>query len=327
MPPARFHTRAIPSVPPVTTRFAAGSKAAEVSGAPCVKDWRSLPSSAPHTRATPSTPAVTRSEPSRENATSTAAAGCGITLSVRPSRRETRSMPSSPTLAIVPSGATATPRPAAVCRPTTDMIGSTAGFHTRAEPSSLAVTTLPPSGVNTASRTSPEWPSSAAEREKSSTPQMRADPSSEAVTTDVPSGLNPTPTTWFECSPRNVTSAPVWVLKILPPLSVLAVASRLPFGDHATSRTFPRCGNWCNGVPAPASQIIAKLSRPPVATRSPAGENAAVTMFPGWSSKSGGRPQLRTSKTRASRATVSSWPPVTLKETRSTEKGCGSRAT
>ena len=49
-------------------------------------------------------------------------------------------------------------------------------------------------------------------------------------------------------------------------------------------------------VPAPASQIIAKLSRPPVATRSPAGENAAVTMFPGWSSKSGGRPQSRASK-------------------------------
>jgi hypothetical protein len=53
-------------------------------------------------------------------------------------------------------------RPAAVCRATTAMSGSTEDFHTRAEPSSLAVTTVFPSGAKTALPTERLWPSSAA---------------------------------------------------------------------------------------------------------------------------------------------------------------------
>ncbi len=91
---------------------AAGSKAAEPSGAPCVNDCTLAPSATRKTLATPSRPAVTISVPSSENATSTSCAGA------RPSRtRGAVPAPdpqrlSRPTLAIsAPSGLNATARP------------------------------------------------------------------------------------------------------------------------------------------------------------------------------------------------------------------------
>ena len=255
-----------------------------------------MPSSPPHTRATPSAPAVTRSDPSRENATSTA--WCRLLDHAD----GTTVPPPDPERAVQPDrsrssrrDATATARPAAVWRPTSERIGSTAGFQTRAEPSSLAVTTLCPSAVNVASSTSPECPCSCGRAcEAVPAPDARR-PSREAVTIDVPSGLNPTPTTWFECPPRNVTS----VAGVGPedPAAVVRVRRRQQGCRSATRRRRARrrCGRACARVFRPGRPRSRRRRRARRSRRDPPRGEGRSHDQPRLVSTIGARPQARVS--------------------------------
>ena len=291
-PPVRSNTRAIPSAPPVTTRVAVAVEGRRRERR-AVRKRLAQPAivRAPDARDTVSA-CGDESDPSRENATSTATRAAG-------SRGRSGRPPPDPERPV--QARRSHPRPrgerhrpsGAVWRPTSERVGSTADLQTRAEPSSLAVTTLLPSGVNIASSTSPEWPSTGRARE-ASPPQMRRNrpampsrPSAVRAERDADDLVR--------VPAEEVNSAPVSARKIRPPLSVLAVASRLPYGDQATSRTSPpvrRTGAVSTRRGRPRSWPGRRGRRwRRVARR----REAAVTICPGWSRTSGAPPPVAVS--------------------------------
>ena len=102
------------------------------------------------------------------------------------------------------------------------------------------------------------------------------------------------------------------------------------FGDHATSRTSPRCATQLDAaaVPSRLSQIIARSSRPPVATRRPDGREGRREDLAGLVEHDRRAPPVARSGRAARRARcVSSSVPAGLKATPSTENWMRQRAT
>jgi hypothetical protein len=113
------------------------------------------------------------------------------------------------------------------------------GIQTLAEPSSLEVITLLPSGEKLTLLTAESlWPSSGAERAKVGLPHQRwPEPSIDDVAIVLPSDEKATPFTWFECAARTVVRFPVSARQTRTLLSELEVATRSPRGLQARSIT------------------------------------------------------------------------------------------
>ena len=260
-------------------------EAADVSGAPCVKDWRSLRRPRPR-RADPRPAPVRREErPVPHLRTSAALAGWGMMRTEPSSAARHAAHRRAPTLAILPSGATATARPALAggrrdrgsdrppgfltpgravvaggddaapvsCEHRIEDFAPVAEQHGRARES-----VPPPDARGSISRRRHDGGAVRAELDADDLVRMRAQEREERA------GVGP---------------------EDRPPLSAFAAGSA-PFGDQATSSTSPRCGacppRAVPGVPD-HGQVVGPRSRD-----TPPAEDRGQDLL-GWSSTSGAR--------------------------------------
>ena len=197
-----------------------------------VQDCQRLPARASHSRAVPSQLAVTMRVPSGLNAAELTASVCpSSTASGCPSR-----VP-QPRRAVRTGGDDARPVRAErrrvdppVC-PSSTASGCPSASHSRAVPSSLAVTMRVPSGLNAAELTQPVCPS----RTASGCPcpsHSRAVPSALAVTMRVPSALNAAEVTAPLCPSSTASGCPCPSHSRAVP-STLAVTMRVPSALNA----------------------------------------------------------------------------------------------
>src|SRR6185436_1111012 len=127
-----------------------------------------------------------------------------------------------------------------MCPESVAMAAPGPALQTRAVPSSDAVTTREPSGLNAALFTAPWCPASVAMRVPLATSHMRAVSSSEAVTMREPSALNTALLTACVC-PESTASSPPLVAS-----HTRGVVER--GGDDARSVGVERCAEHCAGV-------------------------------------------------------------------------------
>ena len=180
------------------------------------------------------------------------------------------------------------------------------GSQTRAVPSSLAVTTVRPSGLKRASLTAAPECIGVPTRRPLARSQTRAVPSLPAVTTSRPFGLNDTMLIEFAChsladEPITLQCAGFAALATQTPYVVAepgrppANAIQRPSAEKAKSSIGPTDGTELSGANGPATSFAVDASQkradpgsvfvpePAVTTRRPSGAKRATLMPGSWS--------------------------------------------